>query len=529
MIYILQNLQYSIKKNLACTSKAKDIIFSLCCFLFTSSVHCQKQDYIWLSGYNSAARTDTGWNSRFGVNKLDFNFSPIQIIQDSLGMGFTHTNVSYCDSNGDILFYSNGIYVANRLDEHIENSDGLNDGYYTSQYIDASAGNFVDNGILALDAPGSPNTYYLIHSFIDTINTNFNLFCKRTYYSYLSLNENAGRGKILEKNQTILSGLLGYDIEATRHANGRDWWILVQRRNTNDYQRILLTPTGLLDISVSSAGNIVSGLVGASCFSPDGSKYVYVNLTGGINLFDFDRCTGELSNPRYKPLPIFLDSNLIGVGAAFSPNSRFLYVSAQIHVYQFDLWATDIWSSIDTVARFDGAAHPFGSYFSNMQIAPDGKIYVSCGNGEYVYSVIERPDGLGDSCLFNQYGLTLPAYTGGGVPNFPNYRLGPLVGSPCDTITAVDEISPEYKESIIRAYPNPATDYVIIDYGFIDWNKGNVILEIKNCIGQFLFVQSVPAYSGLHKLDVSHFPPGFYTANIMRNTQVVAHTNFIKE
>ncbi len=490
---------------------------------------CQKQDYVWLSGYESGAGIDSFTGKMFGTTVLDFNTSPPSVLFDTLKMNFDFTNISYCDSDGNLLFYSNGVHIRNRLDEKIENSDSMNAGYVMFELYPGMLreGYRLAQGIIALEDPANKNSYYIIHSYIDTFLDPSLIYCKRINYTYLDMNANLGHGKALVKDQTILAGLYGYELKATRHANGRDWWILVQRRNTNCYERILLDKTGLHILTPTCGGQAMGGLSGAASFSPDGSKYVYVSLQQGISLFDFDRCTGELSNPLYKPLRIFADSGLIGIGAAFSPNNRFLYVNATIHCYQFDLWANDVWASIDTVARYDGAYNPFASVFHTMQIAPDGKIYSGCGNGEYVYHVIERPDEKGDSCLFKQHGVDLPSYAGYGLPNFPNYRLGALTGSGCDTLTHVGLLSED--EAQIKVYPNPASEFVVVDYGFIDWGKGEATMYITNEAGQQVYEQKLPMYSGFQKIDVSKFTSGVYTAYLNRDNRVILSKQFAKQ
>jgi hypothetical protein len=154
------------------------------------------------------------------------------------------------------------------------------------------------------------------------------------------------------------------------------------------------------------------------------------------------------------PPPGLFDSGYYFGGACFSPNGRFLYIGATVYVFQYDTWAADIVASVDTVAVYNGSMNPFGSYFITMQMGPDGKIYESCGNGEKVYHVIERPDEKGDSCLFRQSYIQLPTFSGG-VPNFPNYRLGALAGSPCDTLTSINEQAAQ--EQTIKVFPNPAS------------------------------------------------------------------------
>ena len=217
------------------------------------------------------------------------------------------------------------------------------------------------------------------------------------------------------------------------------------------------------------------------------------------------------------------EPGLIGIGSAFSPNSRFLYVNATTQSYQFDLWA-----SIDTVAFFDGAQNPFGCAFHTMQIAPDGKIYISCGNTEWVYHVIDRPDEKGDSCLFRQHAIELPS-TVDGVPNFVNYRLGALTGSACDTLTGLNNTQQSEREKQIKVYPNPASSFVVVDYGFTNWNKGEVSLEIRNELGQIVFKQQLPMYSGFQKVDVSQFAFGAYNALIKRHEQIIGIAKFSKQ
>ncbi|MBL0309892.1 MAG: hypothetical protein IPP77_09520 [Bacteroidetes bacterium] len=101
---------------------------------------------------------------------------------------------------------------------------------------------------------------------------------------------------------------------------------------------------------------------------------------------------------------------------------------------------SDVASSIDTIGIYDGFHTPrwsvFQSLFHTAQIAPNGKIYISCGNSIDYYHVINEPDKKGDSCHFVQRGLRLPSQSLG-VPSFPNYRLGKLAASECDTITSL--------------------------------------------------------------------------------------------
>ena len=108
-----------------------------------------------------------------------------------------------------------------------------------------------------------------------------------------------------------------------------------------------------------------------------------------------------------------------------------------------------------------------------------------------------------------------------GVPSFPNYRLGALPSGACDTLTGLNEVERDAKEQIIKVYPNPAADYIVVDYGFTDWNKAQPNLEICNALGQIVYTQVLPMYSGVQKIDLNEFATGVYTVFIKRSGGVV--------
>ena len=151
-----------------------------------------------------------------------------------------------------------------------------------------------------------------------------------------------------------------------------------------------------------------------------------------IDIFNFDRCTGELNSL----VQIAMQDSAWSGGAAISPNSRYLYIPSFEVVYQYDLWAPDIEASRDTVAVWDGFSEDgfFSTTFYLAQLAPDGKIYINSNNSVSYLHVIEQPDLPGDSCQVCQHCVDLPTKNSFSLPNFPNYRLSHLEGSPCDTL-----------------------------------------------------------------------------------------------
>jgi hypothetical protein len=77
-----------------------------------------------------------------------------------------------------------------------------------------------------------------------------------------------------------------------------------------------------------------------------------------------------------------------------------------------------------------------------MQLAPDGRIYLcsqfnnSFNIWDAPIDIIHNPDVQGTNCNFNRGAMNIATILGSGksVPNFPNFRLGPVDGSACDTL-----------------------------------------------------------------------------------------------
>ena len=418
-------------------------------FLFFIAIpysQAQKHDQIWLTGYSSNPT-----NLNFGGTVIDFAFTPPDLYYEFRDMSFSQTNASICDTAGNLLFYTNGIYVANYLNQPMENGLGLNPGEHATDQMED--GYILDQGAMILPVPESKSLYYLLHAdkIVPGDEGGIWFSSEHLYYTLVNMEANGGLGKVLEKNQPVKEGVFEPGkLTATRHANGRDWWVLNRDFESNVYHKFLVTPEGVVEYSSQAIGPIIpSAGVGQAVFSPDGGKYANLHLVDGIGtvdyigIYDFDRCTGMLSNPNVFT---YADSAWAG-GIAISPNSRYLYVSSFLRVFQYDLWTADVEASQDTVAVWDGFGGFFATTFYLAQLAPDGKIYINANNTTPYLHVIEQPDLPGDSCQVCQHCVELPTKNAFSMPNFPNYRLGPMEGSPCDTLRAPPTAAFTYSQS----------------------------------------------------------------------------------
>ncbi|NUO02854.1 MAG: PKD domain-containing protein [Saprospiraceae bacterium] len=395
----------------------------------------EKRDYIWLLGYDSNLT-----NLIFGGTLIDFKYNPPLITYEYRDLNFERTNASISDAEGNLLFYTNGIAIHNYLNELIENGDGLNPDPYTENWVDG--GYSLPQGALVLPHPGIPNRYVIFHSTISVVIPAIednNYLPMNCYYTTVDI-ASAEVGTVSEKNTLILSDTFDFGkLTAVRHANGRDWWIATQEYYVNRYYLMLFSPEGISVESSQTLGPSRPTGLGQAVFSPNGGKYVLfstISVQDGqfVDVYDYERCSGQLDNH----ISITYNDTAFSGGVAISPNSRFLYVSSNRYVYQYDLEAEDIEASREVVAVYDGflAPDPFPLpvRFFLCQLAPDNKIYISATNGVPYFHVIHNPNAKGAACQMEQHGVQLPTLNAFGLPNSPYYGLGPEDGSPCDTL-----------------------------------------------------------------------------------------------
>ncbi len=94
---------------------------------------------------------------------------------------------------------------------------------------------------------------------------------------------------------------------------------------------------------------------------------------------------------------------------------------------------------MDTVAIYDGFCTPgvpWTTAFNLAGLQPDGKIYYATTGSTTGLNVINRPDFPGVSCDVQQHAIIFPKFNYQTVTHNPNFRLGELNTSPCDTLNA---------------------------------------------------------------------------------------------
>jgi hypothetical protein len=407
----------------------------------------------------------------------------------------------------------------------MKNGDSLNfDSKKLSMY---PFGFHTNQNTLILPFPDQEDSVFvLFHVGMDSIFIQNNLvkaYAEDARYAIININKDNGLGEVMAKNVIFLTDSVIHGwITATRHANGRDWWVIVRKFNKPVYYKVLVHPGGVSVFSVDNFVGILnddfSQLSGDDCgcsylFSPDGTKYIQWYYDRRLTIFDFDRCTGTLSNPQVIQIPAVVTFPSPyppepGASACFSPDSRFLYLTSWFSLVQLDLTASNILTSMQVIGIIDSTyctpSDVLPMFMSCLQAAPDGRIYVSsdkCG-----IHVIHQPNMPGTACNFVQHELIVPGVFTEMMPNHPNYTLGPVAGSICDTLTGYHE--QQLSKAGFHITPNPGnglfrlmTDAPWLKYGFAE-------CRIYDVTGRPVFSQ--PVNSEIEYIDISSQPDGMY-------------------
>ena len=377
--------------------------------------NCQRYDFNWVFGY-AGGLGDTRWGTTF----VDFNSgNPIVSYQSKGRMYIYEANASISDKEGNLLYYTNGYDVEDASFKKIPGATDLGIRYWD--------GLVCNQGVMFLNKPNTNSEIYFF--FVDLLLSSPNFYIQNLNYLVVD----SKNKKVVERttllNDTINEGCL----TACKHANGRDWWILLNEINSNKFYKYLLTNYGLIIMGSQSIGPIIKDGYGQAAFSPNGEYFAIlddIDFTEGlyIKLYKFDRCTGQLD---FITIKHYYTTSYSGI--SFSPDSKYLYYSEQKNLYQIDLSNLQSFDSPELIDTIESQT-PWGSQYNLHQLGPDGRIYISNAYSNFVMHRINKPNEKGVACHPRSNSFALKTLGGYGIPNMPNYRLGPLDGSSCDTL-----------------------------------------------------------------------------------------------
>jgi hypothetical protein len=413
-----------------------------------------------------------------------------------------HSNI--CDSaTGKLLFSTTGMLIHDTTGAIMDNGDSLVDAQYyyhnfypTAVYTQASLilpkGKNGEYYVFIATLSDSAYDYY-----ITNVGGGGDVPFDRLQYNVVDMNLNNGLGKVVVKNKMLLQGVAVHKtmMQACRHSNGVDWWLLKQGEyDTNRIYRFLVKADTIEGPRVQDFAEPKFpslDLSGQYAFSKDGTKFAAIQgQLHKIFIADFDRCTGELVNPKVVNIPIdsttspALDNigNLdsINAGISFSPNGQFIYLSKWWNIYQYEFNQLDsilAWYRLQHGA--DTSLQKFQNY-GHLGTGMDGRIYIGYFNGQQrQWSVIDKPDIKGVGCQFCRKCLRLDnVYCGfTAPPNMPDYTLG-ASGAVCWPVSST-QLAVGSRQ--LEVYPNPASTIFYIK------NAEGKKKELYNMMGTKLF------------------------------------------
>jgi PKD repeat protein len=383
------------------------------------------RNYQWIMGYGSLS-TGIVKHTRFNFKGDSLSIS-YQTVANSLIMSYTNSSIS--DTSGNLLFFSNGCGIMDSTFHSVIGAEHINNGIYQDYLCnDVGGGRRVNSLIILPNYKGREFDVFYLRA-TNNSSAGSSLRTDKIFWTKIKLDSLNNLSTVFIDSTVVDSFFFGSSMSSCRHANGKDWWLITPGSESNKYYTLMISENEI-HVQRQNIGfpvDYFEEATGESVFSPDGLKYARYSIHADLQVFDFDRCTGLLSNPIHVPIVDAADTAW-AAGIAFSPSGRFLYVSSTRYIYQFDMFASDFIASKTTVAVYDGfmTSPGFATLFYQCELAPDGKIYVSCSGGRRAIHVIEYPDLEGIACQVVQHKYILEKPIDGGLPHFPNFRLGPL-------------------------------------------------------------------------------------------------------
>jgi gliding motility-associated-like protein len=394
-------------------------------------------------------------------NGIDFGNGNAVLLNYKFHQTSTSTpssTASISDKNGHLLFYSDGSNIWDQNNHIMPNGSGIN-----------GAGGWQT---LVIQQPASPLYYLIYSSRIQITDTSVQIL-----YSVVDMSLNNGLGAVTSNKNVLLFDKVSAKIGTATHANGRDTWLIFHSMTGNTFYSFLISTTGISSTPVScNIGNYQTAInfLGQIKPSPDGSKIAmstpnllpqqYVEPSdnpSSIEIFNFDNSTAQMSDPIFINIPChYLESEAADgaafgiVGLEFSPNGKLLYGCQSLtdtqFVFQMDICnynQASVTASLQKVGFADQ-----GWNFFQMQLAPDGKIYIA--RGDSILSVIKNPNVKGIGCGFQGDGfnlgsdaqlgsspITLPYFTNSVVKSINQSRISALgYCAAVGTSFALDEV-----------------------------------------------------------------------------------------
>jgi hypothetical protein len=475
----------------------------MCCLACIVNAQEYKRNNNWVTGFAPV---------------IKLNFQVALSIDTFTLTTFTKSSSNISDTNGQFLFYSTGFSIMDKY------SDTMNNG----NYVNSPYGNVLANyyGLSSLFdqtsiiLPKKGNQYYVFstgmsdsvaNNYLNHVYTEFDVL----NYSVVDMDSNNGKGKVVQKNVVLADKQHYYNtaLQAVKHANGKDWWLVKADCSYNRYQEFLVKEDTILGPFYQYYQDTSSYCywIGQLYFNQEGTKMACSNkgdryynngivgyVPTRVDIYDFNRCNGELIHKKKYIVPYDTSTypgNDFKMGICFSPNSKLLYVSNTYSIYQIDLEDTNTNNAI-FIHGPDTSDLSYFAWYHNMATAPDGKLYIGNYHSTRKYmSYIDKPNVKGLGCQFMPQGLWQPYTNLKSPPNMPNYGLGKDTTQVCWPLS---NYAPEGQTDPWVVYPNPSHTL------FYFKNKTGHRKYLYNTLGQLIRTTQS------NEMDIRGVHPGVY-------------------
>ncbi len=445
-------------------------------FFFPALLAAQKYDHQWPFGYG------TNLPLQFGISILDFNGGQVSVAPFAQNMAEIGTTGSFiCDKEGQLMLMTNNCAVFDRNFQVIEGGGGLTPGITHDVYC--PTGYYPANqSALFLPALDNDSITYLLHKDTEVSDVLQSAVSKNLYLSVIVKKTN-GTFRLKEKRTLFASNMVTNRLNACLSADGTRWWAWVAGFGSNTFHKFLIggpeTVQGPFPQQIGPPLLPAEVGIGQVAYSHDARTLGIHNKAHGAMLYDFDNATGELSNYRNFIYPN--PNNGTAEGLAFSPNGRFLYLTAGRDLFQLDLHDSDPVASTVHIAQVslpDETGWPIGVGY--LHPGPDCRLYVSPGTTTFYIHVVHQPDEKGTDCQFEVKAIKTPTRLAFDLPNLPMYRFdGDCDGNIGWGIVGTQEL--EVTQEPMHAFPNPASDIVTVT---LPENHGWQALTVHDMLGR---------------------------------------------
>ena len=293
---------------------------------------------ILIANFNSFSQTNQYWKLGYHTGVSFKSGTCIVNPNDTCTMQMFDSNTGVSDNQGNLIFYSNGLLVKNRLDQTMPNGDNFNHGTVSNTYI-PQGWMPPFNIATVIPFPNDTNKFYLFYENLE-YSINGSDFPNKLRYLIVDKSLNSGLGDVTQKEIDVITDTL-YDgqLHAIKHGNGKDYWLIARKYKSNIFYKVLINSSGVSIVDTQAIGNtypvnntvgIYSGYSGTSLM---GDKIVYwyagIPTTGSqpdgqLDIEEFDRCTGKFMSAKNIILPYSGTDTLDFLFGCISPNGKYL-------------------------------------------------------------------------------------------------------------------------------------------------------------------------------------------------------------